>query len=110
MFAIRNIANPYGLLMQHGLSRRTAYNIAHKQVQVLKLQHLYLICKLCNCTPNDVIRYQPAETDSLKETHALNKIKGTTISANAKELLAALSLEDLDNITSILMKKKEVQT
>jgi DNA-binding Xre family transcriptional regulator len=108
VFKARNITNPYGWMQSNGFSRRTAYNIAHTEMQVLKLEHLYKLCKLLNCTPNDMIRYT-AEKESLSETHPLQKIKGPALTATANELLKTLSLEELNAFAGLLKEKKAAQ-
>jgi hypothetical protein len=106
VFKARNISNPYGVMLQQGFTKRVAYQYANLELKNIKLDHLYKICRICNCTPNDVIRYKPGNNDSLSETHALNRIKGAALTAEANELLKNLSLEELNGFANLLMKKK----
>ncbi len=105
IFHARNITNPYSLLVQNGFSQRMAYNIAHRKLKTLRLESLYKVCMLCNCTPNDVIRYKPDERVPLNDLHSLNKIKGDVLSTKAKNFLQQLSMEDLNALANMVVSK-----
>lgn len=108
VFKARNINNIYGFLVKNGFTKRAAANLAYGKDYRLSLGQLYTICRLVNCTPNDVIRYQPGEREMLHPDHSLHTITGPALSGNVIEALKGLSLKELDEINNIIKKRKEM--
>ena len=105
MFKLRGISNPYRLLIQNGIAPKTAQNLVHSPVKTIRLEHLEIICRALNCTPNDVIRYKADEAKPLAEDHALKKIENK-IDVSVTDMLKKISLEQLQQIAIIMQQQK----
>ncbi len=101
----RNISHPHKFLLDNGFTKPMAYRILHQELGTVRLTHLFRLCKLLNCTPNDVIRYKPSLNEPLNETHPLNKIKGPAFDTSAKQLLESLSPEELKAMAEIVRNR-----
>ncbi len=101
----RNISNPHKFLLENGFTKPMAYRILHRDLGTVRLTHLYKLCKLLNCTPNDVIRYHDNGKDRLDEKHALNRIKDAPASIEVVKLLKALPIEEMNKVAELLKGK-----
>ena len=55
----KNIST-YTLIYKHGFSPQTIHNLKHnKSITIYTLEKL---CKVLNCTPNDVLKFTDAES------------------------------------------------
>ena len=74
VFALRGIENPAAYMVTAGIGRQTANNLLNRQTSVVKIEHVELLCRLLNCTPNDFFDWHGAE-NSLSEKHSLNTLR-----------------------------------
>jgi len=105
MFKLRGISNPYGLLASHGLAHKTACNIAYTRIKTIRLEHLELICRLLNCSPNDVIRYEADERNILPANHALLKLQHEAETASITDMFKTMSLEQLQQLAAVFKQQ-----
>src|SRR4051794_21905631 len=107
MFRLRGISNPYRLLVQSGIAPKTAQNLVHTAPKTIRLEHLEIICRALNCTPNDVVRFKQDESKPVGENHALKKIENR-IDISVADMLKKISLEELQQI-SVMMQQQKAQ-
>ena len=100
---LRNIGSPYKFMMAHGFSHMTALNLMHGKTLAPKTEHIERLCRLLNCTPNDLYEWMPE--DNLPETHPLNTLQREK-PKNLNDLIKDLPLEKLPEIEALLKQVK----
>lgn len=63
------------------------------------------ICRLLNCTPNEVIVFQPDESDTLQPNHQLRKLEKKSL-PNANQLFQSLSFAEIGVLAEKLGEMK----
>lgn len=56
---LRGISKPQAWLVKSGFPKSTAANMGREEYENLPLVHLEKMCLLLNCTPNDLLRWEP---------------------------------------------------
>ena len=69
---LRGITQPNKFITNLGFSPATARNILPNKVWRINLERF---CLALNCTPNDLLQWQPPENRADAEAQALNKLK-----------------------------------
>lgn len=94
--AIRDIATPLKALTQAGISPQVAKRyLSGANKPHIQIAHLEAMCKLLNCTPNDLFIWQPGKADvNIKDTHALKELLPKTM-AYPHDKLGTMSMEEL---------------
>jgi len=64
LFRLHGIQNPGNYLFSRGISNRgTAYNLAGGKVKYPNTTHIEALCKIFDCTPNDLFEWTPRNED-----------------------------------------------
>ena len=103
IFTARNIQNGYGFLIKAGFSVKTANNILRKEAKSIKLSHLEALCTKLNCTPNDLIEFEPTQNTPLTPSHPLLALqKNLQDAKNISNALKSLPLDKLKEISNFI--------
>jgi DNA-binding Xre family transcriptional regulator len=86
VFALRGIENPGAFMVNAGIGRQTATNLLRQQTSIVKIEHLALLCRLLNCTPNDFFEWHGGDAHALHEKHALNNLKRHQVANNGNSI------------------------
>jgi len=97
VFALRGIENPLTFMLKHGIIRQTANNLLNQQTSMVKIEHLETICRLLNCTPNDLFEWH-ADANALAASHALNDLKRSQTVQGIKEMVKDIPLEKVEGL------------
>ena len=101
IFAIRGITNPKAYLRQAGFSYDTAESIADSSLRRMNLDVLEKICAVLNCTPHDVLEWNPDKGVSYPDVYALNTLKKEKKEFKIARLLKKLPLEKLEELEKL---------
>ena len=104
---LRNIDQRFGFLVNRGFHRTIANNLANDRVANIKIKHLERLCRLLNCTPNDLFEWQPETDKPLSESHALNSLKREKSTSRISQIIKEIPVEKLDKIESLLNQLKD---
>ncbi|MFA6598617.1 MAG: helix-turn-helix transcriptional regulator [Ignavibacteriaceae bacterium] len=74
-FKLRGITSPTRFLMEIGFTKQIAYNIARNNFTGLSPKHLEKLCLSLNCTPNDLMEWEPDKQIAQPEKFSLNKLR-----------------------------------
>jgi DNA-binding Xre family transcriptional regulator len=97
VFALRAIDKPSGFMFRHGISRQTTYNLLNQETSVVKIEHIEILCRQLNCTPNDLFEWQGG-ANSLPENHSLNDLKRNQDAQGIKEMVRDIPLEKMESL------------
>lgn len=78
-FKLRGIISPTKFLIQIGFTKQIAYNIARNNFTSLSPKHLEKLCLSLNCTPNDLMEWEPDKNIENPGKHSLNKLRLTQV-------------------------------
>jgi DNA-binding Xre family transcriptional regulator len=89
-------------LRKIGMPVSAAYKLTGNRVKSVKLEHLELICKVFDCTPNDLLNYQPENKNSISPGHSLLKICKSSGNPTPMELIKQLRPEEIEQARIML--------
>jgi len=103
MCKLRAVDKPYTFLVRNGISHEFAHKIINEKAKYFRTEHIYKICYLLKCTPNDLFEYVPK-----RETpgHPLNELIKAKDEVNYTHELQTLPIEDLKVIQETIKKLK----
>jgi DNA-binding Xre family transcriptional regulator len=97
VFAIRAVEKPSGFMVKRGISRQTTYNLLNQESSLVRIEHIGILCRELNCTPNDLFEWEGG-ANSLPETHSLNALRRTQNARGIKEMMRELPLEKVESL------------
>lgn len=106
VFKARGIDRPFTFLYKAGFSRNTAHNLLNSKSVTFHLKHIERLCAALNCTPNDVLLWEPDANVHLPEDHPLNELKDTNPDYNWQDTIKTLPLEKLEQLVSVIKGAK----
>ncbi len=109
MFDARGITHPVAYLRKLGVSPFTASYIANNKVKTLNLKAIEKICLRLNCTPHDLLEWEPDAGLAGQEKYELNKLRRETKMMVVSEELKDLPLDKLEKIHKFIEETKREQ-
>lgn len=107
ILALRGIDTPYAFLVKRGFHRTIAANLANNRAANIKIAHLEKICRMLNCTPNDLFEWKADEHDALGESHSLNSLKRNKPAPRLNRILKDIPVDKLDKVEELLNQLKD---
>ena len=107
IMALRGISQQFGFLVNRGFHRTIANNLANDRAANIKIAHLEKLCRLLNCTPNDLFEWKPDQNETLAETHALHNLKREKPAPRISQIMKEIPVEKLDKIEDLLLHLKD---
>jgi putative transcriptional regulator len=98
VFALRGIDRPAAFMVKNGVNRQTANNVLRQETSVVKIWQLEMLCRLLNCTPNDLFEWRAAGADVLPESHSLNSLKRNDTVQSIRETIKSIPLEKVESL------------
>ncbi len=107
IFKARGIRNPATMLVKNGITYNIANRIAAGSVDKISLRIMEKVCRVLNCTPNDIYNFTPDNEADKSEHNALMALSKNDSRATAvQELLQTLPIEKLSALADLLNQKK----
>lgn len=108
MMAMRGIDRMFNFLNKNGFIRSTASYLVSGKPSHIKIGHIEKICRLLNCTPNDLFEWKTGAGDDLPAEHALKSlIKEDLKQINLRAMLKDIPVEKLPEIEGLLKGLKD---
>jgi DNA-binding Xre family transcriptional regulator len=102
---LRGVESPYRALVSLGFAPVTAKNLLENKTKRIEFRQLERICFFLNCTPNDLIEWQPHEQLANPSQYELIKLKHES-SEDMRNLLRSVPIEKFDEIVGIIQNLK----
>lgn len=102
LLGMRGIENPYKFLVRNGFVPQTATNMIKKkavQIHPVKLERL---CRLLNCTPNDLFEWRPDPNTVVPDGHALHTLKRDQPTKSFAQMTHDIPADKLEKLREIL--------
>jgi DNA-binding Xre family transcriptional regulator len=103
---LRGVDEHYRFLVNLGFVPSTAHNFLRSDVTLVRLEQIEKLCVALNCTPNDLLEWQPNQNQTLAETHSMNKLKKRA-DKSLPELLGEIPIEKFEQIAEILQDSND---
>ena len=94
----RGISKPFTFLTTHGFTHHTASNLMSGKNRAFNLDHVERLCAILYCTPNDILRGEPAADNTLPADHPLHTIEGARIDEDFMKKLRTMPLDELRKV------------
>ena len=107
IFKARGIEKPYPFLIDHGISQRYAYLLNKGVVADMKLKYLEKVCEILNCTPHDILVWEPDKKSVAIENHPLSILRGNNQTPDVLNELRTMPLQKIEELQVYINKKKE---
>ncbi len=101
--ASREILAPRRFLISQGFTYHMAGRLLHEQTGSISYRNLEKLCRIFNCTPNDLYSWEPME-ESADSKVALSKLAGRTRQSSILGKLKQLPDSKLDQIRQLVDK------
>lgn len=109
VMALRGVSVPYSFLKQNGFHRTVARNLSHDRVENIKIAHLEKLCRLLNCTPNDLFEWKSDDNaaNALNENHVLQSLKRNQTAQSLRKVMKDIPVDKLERIEEVLNQLKD---
>ncbi len=104
VLALKGIDNAYAYLKKQGYKHNKAYHLAYSLRQKVDLSDLEEICLQLNCTPNDLLEWNPSHTEHDIAGHALQSIRRKEAAVGLVKLVQGLPVEKMDEIEKFILE------
>jgi DNA-binding Xre family transcriptional regulator len=105
MMQLRGIDHHYHFLLSLGFAPSTARKIMNGYIEI-KLEQIEKLCVALNCTPNDLLAWQPDASQAVSETHSMNNLKRSA-DKDLPNLLSEIPTDKFEQILDILHELKD---
>lgn len=102
---LRGVEHHQHFMAKLGIVPSSANNFLNGTATQIKFDQLERLCVALNCTPNDLLEWQPSADQMVAETHSLNNLKRKT-DKDLPALLGEVPLEKFEQIADILQDLK----
>jgi DNA-binding Xre family transcriptional regulator len=104
VLALKGIDNAYAYLKKQGYKHNKAYHLAYSLRQKVDLSDLEEICMRLNCTPNDLLEWNPSHPEHDIAGHALQSIRRKEAAVGLVKLVQGLPVEKMDEIEKFILE------
>ncbi len=95
------------LLSKFNINYRTATQLIEGKAKSIKLDNLFKLCEMLQCTPNDLLTISPQTATMLPPKHPLLGLLKTNFAETPLDMIATFTPTDLDNIAQLIKAYKE---
>lgn len=103
---MRGVDKPFSYLVDKGFYRTVASKLVNNKVVNIKVSHIERLCRVLNCTPNDLFEWQPKENDLLGANHPLNTLIREKSAADFVRMYKEIPLDKLDKVEEFIAQLK----
>lgn len=104
MIHARGILKPFAFFTKAGFSSTFANKLKNNRVTRLDPQMIERLCLALNCTPNDLMEWEPDEGAPVEEGYALNRIRINKKALNITKTLHSVPLDKLEKIEKLIQE------
>ncbi|HUR98703.1 MAG TPA: helix-turn-helix domain-containing protein [Pyrinomonadaceae bacterium] len=103
IFSLRGIDRPNKFLVNNGFTSMIASRLLTYGLPNVKVSSVGRLCRLLNCTPNDLFDWKPDASDPIPAKHPLQSlVRQESSAAHITELLKDIPLEKLPDLHAMI--------
>lgn len=103
----RGINKPHQFLVRAGFARETASRILNGHSIAFRFDHIERLCEALFCEPNDLLEWKPRKDVVYAENFPLKKLIREDFGYEWLEVIKTMPLEELKELASSVVRKKE---
>jgi len=103
---VRGIEKPFAFLQKWGFYRTVASNLINDKTISIKIKQIETLCRVLNCTPNDLFEFTPNANDSISPDHPLNSLNRQLNSSKIQKVVKEIPLDKLDKVEEFISQLK----
>ena len=102
IYKARGIERPYSFFTSNGFSDSFAAKLKHGRVTGMKLETLERLCEMLNCTPNDLLEWEPDNKTKLSKDHPLRILESKNKPPDLTDMLKSMPLDKVKKLQEFL--------
>lgn len=102
VMTLRGVDRHYTYLVRQGFSPQTASALINNRVKQVKIAHLGRLCRLLQCTPNDLFEWQADADERTGEKHPLHSLRRENSAESLRASLNELPIDKMDQLQQII--------
>lgn len=106
LFAAKVIERPQGFLRNNGFSPSTANDIVTGKIRNFKLDVMEKLCLVLNCTPHDLLEWEPEASITEPNKFELSKLIRQKEIVKLSEQLRGLTIAEIEDVNRYVAEKK----
>ena len=106
LFAAKAIVSPQGYLRRYGFSSYMANDIVKEKVKSFKLDAMERLCLTLNCTPHDILVWEPDAKIAEPNKFELSKLIRQREIIKLSDQLRGLTIEEIEDVNRYVAEKK----
>ncbi len=110
MFELRGIKKPLASMVKWGFTYNIAWRIFNNKAIRIDLAHLEILCLNLNCTPNDIIQWQPAKDAPQNPAHPLQALRPKTDTQTITQMLSDFPVDKVEELEKAILLLKNKTT
>lgn len=107
LFAAKAIDKPNAFLRKNGFSTYTASDVVIGKVRMLNFDRMEKLCLILNCTPHDVLEWEPDASLVDPKKYELSKLIKDKKVVVLSEELRGLTLAQIEEVHKFVEDKKK---
>lgn len=108
LFKARGIDKPFTYLVKNGCSENFSTRVVNHRIERMSLKDVEKLCRLFNCTPNDLLQWTPPSGEMVPDDYPLKALIRTDKVIHLTQLLSNIPVDKLPDIEKLIneqMKK-----
>ena len=98
IFKARGIESPFSFFRSKGFSERYSAKLKKGKVTGMKLETLEKLCEILNCTPHDLLEWEPDKGSALRKDHPLSILESKNKPPDMLSFLGSVPLDRMNEI------------
>lgn len=107
LFAAKAIIKPQGFLRNNGFSSYMANDIVMEKARNFKLDAMEKLCLVLNCTPHDLLVWEPDASIAEPSKFELSKLMRQKEIIKLSEQLRGLTIEEIEDVNRYVEEKRK---
>lgn len=105
LLKFKSVNKKMAFLYKRGFTKGKSYRLIQKNVKQLRVSDIELLCKVFNCTPNDLFTYEESVEKPLPDGSALKALVRQPL-PSFPELISDLTVEQASEFINKIRKMK----
>jgi len=105
LLSLKGATSKMAYLYNRGITRNKSYHLIGKNVKSISISDIESLCKIFNCTPNDLFTFEESESNPLPDGSALKQLIRTPL-PSLPDLVKDLSVEQATELLTQLQQLK----
>lgn len=106
----KGIANPYNFLIKSGFTPNVATRTLNGNAEQVKLRYINRLCKVLQCTPDDLFEWYAGKDETLPDNHPLLKLVRNDKPFGIIRHINQLSLDQIKQVEQFINTLNPVNT